>query len=178
MVIFDLVISPKFHNSLRRGAHLRQVIVCKLLSQYCNKLLPNLMLIVILVIIVSLLNTCISSNWADIDHAITILDERASLDGNIQVCDVVQQEFDELFVTVLTELLDEAVRGERYAQLEGCKSILGETEVEERGDGDRGSAELFLLFGEVRTPDISNGYFLAYCMEEGEHIWGDSLNFC
>ena len=153
----------------------RQTKIWEFLLQTLDECLSDSMFQIKLLIIISLLHACVPADWAHIDHAIAELDESTSLDWNIQVCDVVQNVSDELLVLFLTNPLDEAVRGEGLAHAVGGQAILCEAEVEERGDWDRGRAELFLLFGEIRAADEADCYFVTEGGEELEHLWGYSL---
>ena len=133
------------------------------------------MLEIKLLILVALLNRSIPANRAHIDHAIAELHKRAALHGDVQISDVVQDEAHELLVVVLANPLDEAVRRERHAHADGRQAVLREAEVEERGDGGAGGAELLLLLGEVGAADEADGDFVAEGGEELEHFGGDCL---
>lgn len=153
----------------------RQSKIWEFLLQTLDKSLPDSMLQIKLLIIISLLHARVPAHWADVDHAIAELDESTSLDWDVQVCDVVQNVSDELLVLFLTNPLDEAVRGERLAHAVRGQAILCEAEVEERSDWDRGRAELLLLFGEIGASDEADCYFVAERGEELEHLWGNGL---
>jgi hypothetical protein len=56
--------------------------------------------------------------------------ENSPLDGNVEVGDVVKDELDNLFVLLLTDVLDEAGGGELGGKLVGGKSVLSEGIVE------------------------------------------------
>ena len=86
-----------------------------------------------------------------------------------------QDKTDKLLVLVLANVLDEAVGGERLAQLVRRQAVLGEAEVEERGHVHRRRAELLLLLDQVGTADEADGAFLAEGRKEGEHFGGDGL---
>lgn len=62
-----------------------------------------------------------------------------------------------------------------HAELVGREPVFREAEVEERGYGDGGSAELFLLLGEVGATDEADSYFLAERGEERKHFGGGGL---
>ena len=79
------------------------------------------------------------------------------LDGYVDAGEIHEAEVDELLVFGLAEPLDEAVAGERYAEPVGRQPVFREAEVEERGYGDGGRAELLLLFGEVGASDLLRG---------------------
>lgn len=117
----------------------------------------------------------ISSNRADIDHAIPELDECASLDRDLQIRDVVQDEVAQLLVLLLSDPGDEGGRRERHAHAVCGQAVLGEAEVEERRGRDAGRAELLLLLGEVGAADEANGDFLAQLREDLEDFGGHAL---
>ncbi len=58
---------------------------------------PDVGLLVILLKLISLFLAAISSYWRDIQHALSEFYEGAALDGDVQICQVVQEEVDELF---------------------------------------------------------------------------------
>lgn len=147
----------------------------KPLPQLLHHLLPDTRLLVEPLKLVAFRRARVAANRADIDHAVAVLDERAALDGDVQVGNVVQDEAHQLLVLVLADILDEAVGGQRVAELVGGKAILGKAEVEEGGDVHRGGAELFLLLDEIGAADEADGTFLAEGGEEGEHFGGDGL---
>lgn len=148
------------------------------LLESSNELLSNLGIFIKGLKVVPLLGARVPSNGADVDHAVTELDKGTPLDGDIQVSDVVQAEFDELLVGLLANPADEAVRGERLAQLVGRETVLGEAEVEEGGDGDAGGlSELLLLLNEVGATNEANGAFLAEGLEEVENFGRGILEF-
>ena len=129
--------------------HSRQAEIRELLLQRRNELLSNLVLQIILLILVPLLHSGITTNWRDIDHAVPELDECTSLDRNIEICDVMQHEPDELFVWLFSNPFNEAVAGEWNSHTVRSEAVLGEAEVEHGGDGYRLRAELLLLLCQV-----------------------------
>lgn len=148
---------------------IRKPQVAKLLLENRNKLLSNLGLLVVGLELVSLLCAGVSADGADVDHAVAELDEGSSLDGDVQVGNVVQDKVGQLLVLVLADPLDEAVGGQRLAQLVRGQAVLGEAVVEEGGDGHAsGLAELLLLLDEVGAADEADGALLAESLEELE----------
>lgn len=141
-----------------------------------DKLLSNLGLLVKGLEVVPLLGAGVPADGADVDHAITELDESSPLDGDVEVGDVVQAKVCELLVLGLADPADEAVGGEGLAQLVGREAVLGEAVVEEGGDGDAGGpAELLLLLDEVGAADEADGALLSEGLEEGEDLGGGIL---
>ena len=140
-----------------------------------DKLLPDAVLEIVLLILVPLGDAGVSANGADVDHAIPELDECAPLLGNLEVGNVVQDELDELLVRLLAQPSDEAVRGKGHAHAIGRETVLGEAEVEERGHGYGGSAELLLLLYKVGAAHETDGDLVPEAGEEFEHLGGDSL---
>jgi hypothetical protein len=155
--------------------YIRKPQIRELLPHSLHKLLANLVLKIKLLILVPLLHSSVPANRAHIDHAVPELDKRASLDRDIQIRNIVQDEAHELLVVVLADPLDERVRRERHAHADRGQAVLGEAEVEEVGDGDARGAELFLLLGEVGAADEADGDFVAEGGEELEHLGGDRL---
>jgi len=140
-----------------------------------DKLLANAVLEIVLLVLVALLNAGVTANGADVDHAVAELDEGTALLGDLEVGNVVQDELDELLVGLLANPLDEGCRGERDTHTVCGQTVLGEAEVEEAGDGDGSSAELFLLLDEIATTDEANGDLVTELRQEGEHLGGDRL---
>jgi hypothetical protein len=167
----------------RIGSHIRKSQSAKLLLENGNKLLSNLGLLIVGLELVSLLCAGVSADGADVDHAVAELDKGSSLDGDVQVGNVVQDKIDQLLVLVLADPLDEAVGGQRLAQLVRGQAVLGEAVVEEGGDRHAGGlAELLLLLDEVGAADEADGALLAEGLEELEDFgrgilegFGDNL---
>lgn len=119
------------------------------LLQLLDKGGPDAVLEVVLLKGEALLEIRVAADGGDVDHAVAELDERAALDGDVEVGDVVQDEVDELLVLLVADPLDEARAGKRLAQLPGRQPVLAEAEVEHARDGAVCGAELLLLLGEV-----------------------------
>lgn len=147
------------------------------LLESCDELLSYSGLLVESLEVVSLLGAGITTNRGDIDHAISEFNKGSTLDGDIQIGNVVQTEVDELLVLVLANPLDEAVGLQRLAELESGQSVLGEAEVEEGGDIDAGGlAELFLLLGEVGAANVAGRTLGAESLQEFENLGGGRLS--
>ena len=134
------------------------------------------MLPVIPLELVPLRVTCISSNRRYIHHPVPELHKRAPLHGDIQVGNIFQHPVDKRLILCLADPVDEGGTREGDTHFEGCEAVFGKAEVEEGGYRDGGSAELLLLFGEVRTTDVADSAFVAETGEEGVHFWRDSLD--
>lgn len=102
----------------------------KLLLEDGDELLANLCGLVKGSKVVTLLVAGVTANRANVDHAIAELDEGTTLDGDVEIGNVVQAEVGKLLVPVLANVLDEAVRGQLLAELEGLEAVLGEAVVE------------------------------------------------
>lgn len=153
----------------------RQIQAGELLLQGRDELLPDVMLLVVRLVLVSLRHARVPPDGAHVDHAVPELDKGAPLDGDVQVRHVVQDELDQLLVLRLADPLDEAVRRQGHAALEGREPVFGKAEIEEGGDRDLGRAELLLLLGHVAAAYIADGAFLAERGKEGEHLCGGRL---
>jgi hypothetical protein len=102
-----------FFQSIDRSSfqHSRQAKVGESLLELCNEGLTDLVLLVIGLVLASLAVGDVTADGADVDHAVTELNEGAALEGDVEVRNVVQDEVDELFVLLLANPLDEAVGG-------------------------------------------------------------------
>lgn len=159
----------EFRMGKGKSSNIRKSQVAEFLLENSNELLSNLGILVVGLKLVSLLGAGVSADGADVDHAVTELNKGSSLDRDVQVGNVVQDEVGKLLVLVLTNPLDEAVGGERLAQLVCGQAVLGEAVVEEGGDRHAGGlAELLLLLDEVGAADETNGALLAEGLEEVE----------
>ena len=67
------------------------------------------MFLVVLLIVVSFALGAVSADGGDVDEPRSVLDESASLDRNVDVCDVVEAESDELFEFVLSQEASDAL---------------------------------------------------------------------
>ena len=162
------------YNSQVEGAS-RQINIRKLLAQNVHKRLADLILQIILLVLIPLLRTRITPNGANIDHPIPELDKRAPLDRDIQIRDIMQDELDQLLIPVLANPIDEALARQQGAQLVRRQPVLGEAEVEARGDAQRCRPELLLLLHEVGAADVADGDFLAKVGEHSDHLGGADL---
>lgn len=106
------------------GYYSRQAKVAKLLAQDRNKGLTDLGGLVVGLEVMTLLVAGVTANRADVHHAVAELDKGATLDGNIEIGNVVQAEVGKLLPLVLANPLDEAVGGELLAELEGSQAVL------------------------------------------------------
>ena len=160
------------------GRYSRQAKVGESSVDVVDKLLANAVLEIVLLVLVALLDAGVTTDGADVDHAIAELDEGTALLGDLEVGNVVQDELDELLVGLLADPLDERCRGERDAHAVCGQTVLGEAEVEKAGDGDGSSAELFLLLDEIATANEANGDLVTELRQESEHLRRDSLYTC
>lgn len=94
-----------------------QAEVAEALAQLADEDLADLVHLVVGLVIVALLGARVSTDRRHVDHAVAKLDKGATLDGDVQVCDVVQDEGHELLVLGLADPLDEAVGGESLTVL-------------------------------------------------------------
>jgi hypothetical protein len=133
------------------------------------------MLLIIFLVLIPLLHTRVPAHRTHINHAIPKLHKRAPLHWYFEIRNIMQQELDQLLVFLFADPFYEAVGRQWHAELVGREPVFREAEVEERGYGDGGGAELFLLLGEVRATDEADGYFLAERGEERKHFGGGSL---
>jgi hypothetical protein len=70
---------------------------------------PDVGLLVVLLKLVALLLAAVAADGRHVHHARAELDERAALDGDVQVRDVVQDEVDEALEVVLAKVLLQAL---------------------------------------------------------------------
>lgn len=97
----------------------------------------------------------ITANRADIDHTVPEFNEGSTHVGKaLEFGNVSQAELCKLLVLLLTEPLDEGVGGELFAQTEGSEAVFGEAEIKEGSNREGGCSQLFLLFDQIRTPNL------------------------
>lgn len=136
--------------------NVRKAIIWKLLLQRLNHMLPRMCLLVPLLILISLLFTRVPAHRADVDHAISELNEcTAHRRQTLEVGDVLEAKFGELLVFLFADPGDEGLRGQGSAHAVGGQAVFGEAEVEEGDDGGGRGGELLFLFDEVGTADLS-----------------------
>lgn len=92
----------------------------ELLAERGDKRLADLGLLVVGLEVMTLLVAGVTTDRRDVDHAVAELDEGATLDGDIEVGNVVQAEVGKLLPLVLADPLDETVGGELLAELVRC----------------------------------------------------------
>ena len=103
------------------------------------------------------------------------LHKRPPLHRYLQRSDIPQHKIHQSLVFFLAQPGDEIRAREGFSQPVGRQPVLGEAEVEEGCYGERGRAELFLLFNEVGAADEADGAFVAEGGEEGEGFGRDGL---
>ena len=128
---------------------LRETKVWELFLDSLDELRANAVLEIEILVVISLLHTRITTDRGDVDHAVSELDECTSLDRDVEICDVVEYEPDELLVIGLSNPLDEAVTGQRLAHAIRDKTVLREAIVEKCRRRYRCGAELLLLFRKI-----------------------------
>lgn len=143
----------------------------KLFLELSHELLPDLGLFIVRLKLVSLRGAGVAPDRADVDHAVPELDKRPALDGYLEVGNVVQDEFHQLLVRVLADVLDEAVRGELLIELVRCQAVLGKGEVEEL----ERVPQLLGLFWQVGAADGADGDLAAEGVEGREDFGGCRL---
>jgi hypothetical protein len=74
-----------------------------------DELLADLGILVVLLKVVSFLCAGVTADGTDVDHAVTELDEGSTLDGNVEISDVVEDKVGKLLVLLLANELDEGV---------------------------------------------------------------------
>lgn len=154
---------------------IRETIIRELSLQCLDKLLADVMLQIELLILRPLIIASITSDRADVNHAIPEFHKSTSHNRQVQFRNVLQAELDELLVFVFSEPANEGGRGEGLAETDCGETVFGEAEIEEGCYVYGAGAELFLLFGEIGAADVADGDFLAKRREEGEHCGGDCL---
>jgi hypothetical protein len=103
------------------------------------------------------------------------LHERPPLDRDIKLTDIPQAKIDQLLVLLLAQPPNETRARQLLAQSVCSQAVLSEAEIEERGHGYGGRAELFLLLDEVGAADEADGAFVAEGGEQLEHGGGNVL---
>ena len=143
----------------------RQTQVRKFFLQRFDHGLSNIMLLIITLVLVPFIDRSVTTNRTDIDHAISKFDEGASLDRDVQIGHVVQDELDELLILLLTDPCDEGSAGQWLAHPICDEAVLRETIVKQGRDRDRGRAELLLLLDEIGATNKANGHTAPECRE-------------
>ena len=134
---------------------LRQSEGCKLLSQDFDKGFSATTLLIPSLELITFCLGSVSSHRADIDHAVSELNECTSHSGEaFKLTDVLEDELSQLLVVLFTDIFQERGRGKRLAKSICGETVLGEAEIEKRSDGCRRCAELFLLFYKITAADL------------------------
>jgi hypothetical protein len=105
--------------------------------------------------LIPLLHTGITSNGADVDHAIAEFNKGTTLLRQLDVGNITKAEIGKVLVLLLAEPLDEAVAVEWLAQAPGHETVLGEAEIEQGCDFGGGIAQLLLLLNVVGAADLN-----------------------
>ena len=97
------------------------------------------------------------------------------LDRTLDIRNISQTKVHQLLILLLSQPANEAIAGQRLPKSYSRQAIFSEAEIEEACDGDRGCAELFLLFDEIGAANEAYGAFMAEGGEELQHFGGDGL---
>ena len=125
---------------MQRQRYARQAQVTEFLLEHLDKLGADASLLVEGLVLLPLGQAGIPADGTDVDHAVAEFDKGATLDGQVEVGDVVQDEVDELLVFLLAQPLYERRAGQRLAQSVRRKPVFREAKVKQRRDVDRGRA--------------------------------------
>ncbi len=117
-------------------------------------------------VVVSLRLGAVAADRRHVNHAISELNKSASLDGQVEVRDVVQAEVDQRLDVLLAQVAAEAVLSDQLAVLVGHQPILGEAIVHLVDDV---LPHLLLLLGQVGAPDDAHHHLGSQLGEEGLH---------
>ena len=108
-------------------------------------------------------------------ESIPEFNKRPSLNGTLDIRNISQTKVHQFLILLLPQPANEAITRQRLPQSNSGQAIFREAEIEEPRDGDRGCAELFLLFDEIGAANETYGAFMAEGGEELKHFGGDGL---
>eukprot|EP00353_Schmidingerella_taraikaensis_P017146 CAMPEP_0185603994 /NCGR_PEP_ID=MMETSP0436-20130131/2960_1 /TAXON_ID=626734 ORGANISM="Favella taraikaensis, Strain Fe Narragansett Bay" /NCGR_SAMPLE_ID=MMETSP0436 /ASSEMBLY_ACC=CAM_ASM_000390 /LENGTH=145 /DNA_ID=CAMNT_0028234701 /DNA_START=351 /DNA_END=789 /DNA_ORIENTATION=+ len=109
----------------------------ELLSELLDEGLAHERRLVVLLELVALRLGAVAANRAHIDHSVAELNESATLDRNVEICDVVKAEVDESLQVVFTQVQVEALLFNSLALFVGVEAVLSEAIVGAFCDGWR-----------------------------------------
>lgn len=147
--------------------------VQKLLFKLGDHLTPNTMLLVILFKIDSFLDGRVSADRRDVDHTVSELDKRASLDGNVHFGEIPQNPIDKLLILLLSYMLDKTRRLELLPQLVRDQPILRKPIV--KITQPLVPTDLLKDLDEVGTTHKGDGTVLTEFAEGSKHLGGRAL---
>ena len=108
-------------------------------------------------------------------QSIPEFNKRPRLNRTLDIRNISQTKVHQLLILLLSQPADEAIARQCLSKSYSRQAIFSEAEIEEAGDGDRGCAELFLLFDEIGAANEAYGAFMAEGGEELKHFGGDGL---
>ena len=79
---------------------------------------------------------CFSHSCPSLGYFSSCCDTVLPLDGNVHVCDVVQDELDQLLVLFLADPFDERLRFQSFTKLDGSQAVFGKAEIKVVRDCD------------------------------------------
>lgn len=131
-----------------------QTIVGELALQSINHFGTDLMLVVILFEIIALRLGAVPSDWGNVEHTVSELDECTTLDRNIKVSDHAKRELDKHLQTIVPEEVQKRLAMKLLSIKKSHQAILGEHIIELLKNI---ASHLFLLLLHIAPPNKANG---------------------
>mmetsp|Transcript_13087 Transcript_13087/g.15804 ORF Transcript_13087/g.15804 Transcript_13087/m.15804 type:complete len:218 (+) Transcript_13087:337-990(+) len=149
-----------------------EVVIRELLLECFHHLLPHPSTLIKLLELIAFFLTAVASNRRYVEHASTEFDEGPSLDGDLEIRDIVENEVDKLLQFLLAQEILQALLSKQSSSLRCDKSVLREKIFVLVGSI---FTDLFLDLNQVRASDDPNVNSLAKFLHELEHTGVSSL---
>lgn len=150
----------------------RQSQIGKFLPHGNHHILTDVMLEVKLLKIIPLLAGAIAADGGGVEHSTAEFNESSTLDGNVDVRQILHDPIDEFLDILLAEKSGDALDLEHLTILVGDESISILTKVVREGL-DNAIAQLLFLLGQIASTDDANGNFVREGFHEYHHIGCD-----
>ena len=141
-------------------------------SERAQRAAWDLVLEVELLEVVTLLAAAVAPDGRDVEHAVTKLDECATLDGDVEVGNVVQDEVDQRLDLRVAQVLEEGRLFHELPLLVSGQPVLRKEKVE---TVEAVGAQLLLLLLQVRATHHANEHALAQPLKEIQSLLGRLL---
>mmetsp|Transcript_4710 Transcript_4710/g.6910 ORF Transcript_4710/g.6910 Transcript_4710/m.6910 type:complete len:257 (-) Transcript_4710:57-827(-) len=164
---------PSHREDIKRDLSpdaVRQSQIGKFLPHGSHHILTDVMLEVKLLKIIPLHAGAIAADGGDVEHSTAEFNESSTLDGNVDVRQILHDPIDEFLDILLAEEFGDGLDLEHLTILVGDESILAKVV---RKGLDNAIAQLLFLLGQIGSTDDANGNFFREGFHEGHHIGCD-----
>lgn len=147
-----------------------QRVIWELLLEGTDHLSTDAVLLVISLKLVSLFGGRVSTDWRNVDHAVTELNESTSSLWKLDLRKILQNEDNELVVLLLAQPIDEGLGGKLFTASVGSETIFSEAVIKHL---ENIGTKLFTLLCQIRATNKPNHSLLSDLSQSVLHFVGN-----